>query len=249
MLKMTNLRVFTDKGLDFIHQNMSDFFEVLKNSRDNTSWIKDFCKKDPTTSSPYSFDFEFETNSLNPNEGEFHNAVNLYELFKANKIGNAVIYNEKFAAGFLLTFGYEYFFWASDLAAETRVSATFFFDHRKGLRQALARNLLTRLYKVVEMTIDESAKDKYELTKFVFDNPALRRIVYYPNMDGEKTSRSFIKAIKIWKENNPNTQITMKFFEKARLQYSAFAHVNMLECMNEDVLVNFLLGYLNKEAK
>ena len=99
------------------------------------------------------------------------------------------------------------------------------------------------------MTIDESAKDKYELTKFVFDNPALRRIVYYPNMDGEKTSRSFIKAIKIWKENNPNAQITMKFFEKARLQYSAFAHVNMLECMNEDVLVNFLLGYLNKESK
>lgn len=246
---MTNLRVFTDKGLDYIHQNMTDFFEALKNNKDNTIWIKDFCKKDPTTNSPFQFDFEFETNPLNPNEGEFHNAINLYELFKANKVGNAIIYNEKFASGFLLTYGYDYFFWASDLAAETRVSATFFFDHRKGLRQALARNLLTRLYKIVEMTIDESAEDKYELTKFVFDNPALRRIVYYPSMDGEKASRSFVRALKIWKENNPNAQITMNLFEKVRLQYSAFSHVNMLECMDDTVLIDYLLDYLNKNMK
>lgn len=246
---MTNLRVFTDKGLDFIHQNMGEFFEILKNNKDNTNWIKDFCKKDPTTSSPYNFDFSFEINPLNPNEGEFHNAVNLFELFKHNKIGNAIIYNEKFAAGFLLTFGYEYFFWASDLAAETRVSATFFFNHRKGLRQALARNLLTRLYKVVEMTIDERSKDKYELTKFVFDNPALRRIVYYPNMDGQKTSRAFIKAIKIWKDKNPDAPITMKLFEKVRLQYSALAHVNMIECMDEENVVSYVLSFLNSMSK
>lgn len=237
---MTNLRVFTEKGLDFIHQNMSDFFEMLKNNKEGTIWIKDFCKKDPTTSSPYNFEFSFETNSLNPNEGEFRNAVNLYELFKSNKIGNAIIYNEKFAAGFLLTFGYEYFFWASDLAAETRVSATFFFDHRKGLRQALARNLLTRLYRVVEMTIDESKEDKYELTRFVFDNPALRRIVYYPNMDDSKTSRAFVRAIKMLKEKKPDMQISMKSFEKYRLIFSAYSHVNMLACMEEDEITNRL---------
>ncbi|MDD3207751.1 MAG: hypothetical protein PHV19_04510, partial [Bacilli bacterium] len=61
--------------------------------------------------------------------------------------------------------------------------------------------------------------------------------------------RSFIKAIKIWKERNPNLQITMKFFEKARLRYSAFAHVNMLECMDEESLINFLLNYLEKNEK
>lgn len=242
---MTNLRVFTDKGLDYIHQNMTDFYEVLKSNKESTTWIKDFCKKDPTTSSPYSFEFSFEINYLNPNEGEFHNAVNLYELFKSNKIGNAVIYNEKFAAGFLLTFGYDYFFWASDLAAETRVSATFFFDHRKGLRQALARNLLTRLYRVVEMTVDESKEDKYELTKFVFDNPALRRIVYYPNMDDVKTSRAFIRSIKTLKEKNPDMVISMKSFEKFRLIFSAYSHVNMLSCMEENDITNSLC-YLMK---
>ena len=228
---------------------MTDFFEVLKNNKESTAWIKDFCKKDPTTSSPYSFDFEFEMNSLNPAEGDFNNAVRLYELFKTNKIGNAVIYNEKFAAGFLYSFGYEYFFWASDVAAETRVSATFFFDHRKGLRQALARNLLTRLYRVVEMTIDESKEDKYELTRFVFDNPALRRIVYYPNMDGEKSSRVFVKAIKQFKDKNPELQISMKFFEKARLQFSALAHVNMVECMDEEVLISYMMNYLKTLTK
>lgn len=240
VLKMTNLRVFTDKGLDFIHQNMTDFFETLKSNKEGTAWIKDFCKKDPTTSSPYNFDFDFETNSLNPKESEFNNAVNLYELFKNNKIGNAVIYNEKFAAGFLYTFGYKYFIWASDLAAETRVSATFFFDHRKGLRQAIARNLMTRLYKVVEMTVDETLDDKYELTRFVFDNPALRRIVYNPNMDGINSSRAFIRAFKIAKEKHPDLQISFKAYEKARLQYSALTNVSMTECVEERVLVDTL---------
>lgn len=238
---MTNLRVFTDKGLDFIHQNISDFFELIKNNKKDASWIKDFCKKDPTTSSPYSFDFEFEINPMNPSEGDYNNAVNLYELFKKNKIGNALIYNEKFAAGFLYTFGYEYFTWSSDLAAETRVSATFFFDNRKGLRQALARNLLTRLYKIVDLTIDESVDDKYELTKFVFENPALRRIVYYPNMDGSKSSKCFIRAFKEWKDLNNGEAITMKLFEKVRLKFSALAHVNMLECMDEKDLESLIL--------
>ncbi len=231
---MTNLRVFTEKGLDFIHQNMPEFFEQFKINKNNTSWIKEFCKKDPTTSSPYNFEFSFETNSLEPNKGEFDNAVSLYELFKTNKIGNAIIYNEKFASGFLLTYGYEYFFWASDMARESRVSATFFFDHRKGLRQAIARNLLTRLYKIVEMTVDESLEDKYELTRFVFENPALRRIVYYPNMDGRNSSKSFLKAILRIKKEQNDLQITTKVFEKARLQFSAFANANMIECMEEN---------------
>ena len=237
---MTNLRVFTDKGLDFIHQNMTEFFETLKSNKDNITWIKDFCKKDPTTSSPYNFDFAFETNSLNPRESEFNNAVHLYELFKEHKIGNAIIYNEKFAAGFLLTFGYDYFFWASDLAAETRVSATFFFDHRKGLRQAVARNLMTRLYKIVDMTIDDKLDDKYELTRFVFENPSLRRIVYNPNMDGWQSSRAFVRAFKKAKDNFPDFQISIKAYEKIRLQYSALTNVNMTECMDEEDLVNVL---------
>ena len=244
---MTNLRVFTDKGLDFIHQNMSDFFETMKINRTDSSWIKDFCKKDPTTPSPYSFDFSFETNSLNPNEGEFNNATRLYELFKSNRVGRAVIYNEKFAAGFLLTYGYKYFVWSSDLAAETRVSATLFFDNRKGLRQALARQLMTRLYKVVELTVDTDLEDKYELTRFVFDNPALRRIVYYPNMDCEKVSRSFVRAFKEWKETDASRTITKNIFEKARLSFSAYSHVNMLESMDEKELTTRLSNSIFKD--
>ena len=90
------------------------------------------------------------------------------------------------------------------------------------------------------MTIDESKEDKYELTRFVFDNPALRRIVYYPNMDDNKTSRAFVRAIKMLKEKKPDMQISMKSFEKYRLIFSAYSHVNMLACMEEDEITNRL---------
>lgn len=247
---MSNMRVFTDKGLDYIHQNMSEFFELMKNNRNDSNWIKDFCKRDPTTSSPFDFDFHFETNSLNPSESEFNNAVNLYELFKNNKIGNAVIYNEKFAAGFMYSYGYDYFFWASDLAKETRVSATFFFDYRSGIRMALARQLMTRLYRVAESTVLEDSEDKYELTRFVFDHPALRRIVYRPNLDGYKSSRAFVKAFKKWNELDPkNNLITMNLFDKIAKQYSAFANVNMTECVEEESIISYLINCLNNSKK
>ena len=108
---------------------------------------------------------------MNQNEGDYYNAIRLYELFEANNIKEAWIYDEKFIAGFLLTFGYDYFIWYTQLKTETRVSATFFFDTHKGKRQAIARHLLTRLYKLVKMTINDG-EDKYAMTKFVFDNPA-----------------------------------------------------------------------------
>ena len=193
---MTNLRCFTDKGLNFIHQNMTEFFEEMKKHGQEKEWIKEFCGKDPTAKSPWNFDFDFEMNGFDPDEGDFNNAVALYELFKNNKIGNAVIYSEKFLAGFLLTYGYEYFVWETQLETETRVSATFFFDGRKGFRQAIARHTIARLYKLVCQTIDEGREDKYEITRFVFKNPALRRIVYYPNMDGTVTAKGFIQKAK-----------------------------------------------------
>ena len=238
---MTNLRYFTDKGLNFIHQNMFEFYEEMKKHGNETKWISEFCGKDPTTKSPWNFDFEFEMNALNPNEGDFNNAVRLYELFKSNNIGDAVIYSEKFLSGFLLTYGYEYFVWETKLEAETRVSATFFFDGRKGFRQAIARHTISRLYKLVSQTVDEEADDKYKMTRFVFMNPALRRMVYYPNMDGINAAKGYICGFMKWKAENDNNQITVKLMDNIRLWYSAFCHANLVDAMTIEEISDLVL--------
>lgn len=245
---MTNLRYFTDKGLNFIHQNMLEFYEEMKKHGVSKSWVYEFGGKDPTSKSPWNFDFEFEMNALDPNEGDFNNAIRLYELFKNNNLGDAVIYSEKFLAGFLLTYGYDYFIWETKLEAETRVSATFFFDGRKGFRQAIARHTVARLYKLVCQTVDEESENKYEITRFIFMNPALRRIVYYPNMDGIVSAKGFIKGFMKWKEEDENNQITGKVFEKTRLWYSAFCHANLVDAMNIDDIANLVLERIHKAS-
>jgi len=241
---MTNLRYFTENGLDIIHSRMTEFFNKMKSEK-SKGWLKEFCGKDPTLKSNYNFDFAFETNNFNPNEAECNNAIHLYELFKKNKLGNAVIYNEKFLAGFLYTFGYDYFIWKTAVKDETKVSATFFFDSRKGKRQAIARQLVSRLYKIVDMTIEEDEKDKYVLTKFVFENPSLRRMVYYPNMDGYNTSRGFVKAFIEIKNSKPDLVISSNIFETVRKEFSAFANANLIDAFTKEEIKDIVLEIIN----
>ena len=66
-------------------------------------------------------------------------------------------------------------------------------------------------------------------------------------MDGKNTCKAFIRAFKRKKQEDPDYQITMKVFEKARVKYSALAQVNMLECLDEDQLNNMMyLQLINK---
>lgn len=242
---MANLRIFTDSGLDYIHQNMTELYETMKKNPDNSGWLKTFCKKDPTFASQYDLDFKFEINDLNPKEGELNNAIHLYETFQKNNIGDAVIYTEKFLAGFLFSYGYEYFVWSTGLKEETRVSGTLFFDRRQGLRQAIARNVVSRLYRTVKMTVDPNRDDKYELTRFVFDNPALRRMIYYPNLDGKLSRFAFIEAFVKWKMEHPDQTITTKLFETVRLHYSFFCNTNLVDNLDREYVLNYLGDYLN----
>ena len=58
------------------------------------------------------------------------------------------------------------------------------------------------------------------------------------NQSGPLNQR--IQEEKRIKEEKNDLQITMKFFEKARLQFSAFANANMIECMEEKDVENYL---------
>ena len=242
--KMTNLRIFTDNSLDFVHKNSTPFYEEMKLHLKDTDWIKKFCKKDPTVPTKYSFDFEFEINELDPKQGDYNNAIALYELFEKENIGDAVIYSEKFLAGFVFSFGYEYFIWSMSLKKESRVFGTLFFDPTDGHRQAIARNVISRLYRTVKLTVIDK-EDKYELTRFVFMNPALRRMIYYPNLDSSVARFAFIKAFMRWKEET-GREITVSIFNKVRLHYSFFCNTNLVDNFKEEEVVSYLLKYMHK---
>ena len=174
---MKNLRYFKDDALIFFKANREEFALKMRENPDNTDWLKEFYNnEDPTVPSKYNFDFEFKPYNKKSTNADYENAIALFELFQSQGIGPAVIYNEKFLSGFIFTFGYKYFMDVMGADKETHVFATLFFE--EGRRRAIVKNVVGQLYRYVEMTIDENKADKYALTKYVFQNPALFRIKY-----------------------------------------------------------------------
>ena len=223
--------------------NKEEFCEAMNKNPDNTEWLKVFYGEDPTVPSKYSFDFEFKPFDKNSSVRDIDNATALYELFEENNLGPAVIYNEKFLTGFIFTFGYEYFMNVMGANQVSHVFGTLFFDD--GTHRAVARNVVGQLYRYVEMTIDDSLADRYEITKYVFQNPALFRIKYNTSVDGENTTKAIFKAFKEWTEETHKSPTT-NMVEKLKKHLSVLANISETDLMEERSLINHLKDYIRK---
>lgn len=236
------LRYFTDDALYFFKANKEEFCKLMQENPHSTEWIADYYGKDPMVNSNYKFDFEFqEYNKKTEEMYDIKNAIALYELFEKHNIGPATIYNEKFLSGFIFTFGYEYFMNVMGADQVTHVFATLFFED--GVRRAVVRNTIGRLYRYVEMTIDDNLPDRYEITKFAFQNPALFRIKYNTNVDGENTTRALYKAFREWSYETHKPPVN-KMVEAVKRHLSVLANVSELDLVNEKELVNTLKKYI-----
>jgi hypothetical protein len=241
------LKYLTDEALLTIkHGDKELFCKIMDENPNNPDWIEGYIGKKAFTSSAYQFDFEMKNFDKMKNSLDYDNAIALYELFAKNKIGPAIIYNEKFLTGFIFTFAYEYFMNVSGAKEVSKVFATLFFEN--DVRRSVSRNTIGMLYRFVELTIEENEEDPYWLTKFVFNYPVLFRIKYYTSTDGENTHKAYFKAFKEWIEETKNRP-TLKIVEKVRTHLSVLSNISDTDLMDEIELVKYLKDYLNKITK
>lgn len=230
-------RYLTDNGIDVIKNNLDEFKE-LYSSQDTNAWVWSFNKVKVYAESSYDINFEFKNDNGDYEPYECENAIALYELFKGLNIGEAVINDEKFIAGFALQYGYDYF---KKTMGVKSCGATLFFEDNT--RRAMARNAIGRLYHRVKMTIDEdNEEDIYWLTKFAFKNNKVFRIEYDPIFDHKNISLPFFKALKRWSDAGhkiPQGDIL-------RAHYSVLCYVNKVEIMEEEELIEYITEFLEE---
>ncbi|OPZ19766.1 MAG: hypothetical protein BWZ03_00872 [bacterium ADurb.BinA186] len=95
------------------------------------------------------------------------------------------------------------------------------------------------------MTVDNKASDPFYLTRFVFENSNMIRIVYYSSLDSPLVSIPFVLAMKQWKEKSHGA-ITYDFFEAVRKHLSSYCRVNVAEAMSQEEIVTYLAEYADK---
>lgn len=232
------LNYFTDDAILFFKTNSEEFCKKMNENKDNPDWVNDFYGKKATAPSPYEFDFKFKKFEKEEGKEDYENAVALYELFNSKGIGPSTIYNEKFMTGFIFTYGYKYFM---KIAGASHAFSMLFFQN--DIHRSVIRNAVARLYRFVELTVDEDNKeDKYWLTKFAFNNTACFRFAFNTSLDGETSHKAYIKACKIWVEKG--NKLTNPLCDDLKKHYSMLINVSDTDLMNEDDVIKYLLEYL-----
>jgi hypothetical protein len=240
-----NLKFLTDEAMVAIkYGDRKSFCKKMIENPNDIEWISPFLNlnKNPFANSDYSFDFTFEPYHPKSTEEDINNAIKLYELFKKNDIGPAIIYNEKFLTGFIFSFGYPYFMKVIGAEKESHVFATLFFEN--DIHRSVARNVIGKLYRYIQMTVDESSQDdRYWLTKFVLKYKSLLRLKYYTFTDGKNTHKSYFKAFWEWSKET-NQAPTSKLVENVRLRLSLLSNVSETDLMDEKELISILKAYI-----
>lgn len=240
------IKYMTDEAIDTIHpeQAMKRFFEGMKTHQENADWIQEMLGFDPFSESKYDVDFKLSFDPSAPrDQNEIDNAIGLYEAFEKAGIPRVVVFQEKFLVGYILTQAYQYFIWKTGLDQISKVKADLFFS--TGPRRAIAFNVVGRLYMWTWLSKDETLSDPYTYTRFLFENPSLKDIIYHPYADGENVRLGFLWAFYDWKRAHPNDPVTRKMYRDASIHLSLLCNINCAESMQKEEIKNYLLDFLN----
>lgn len=226
-----NVKMLSEDSLIYLRKNVVSITKKIMENNDN-NWIKNEFPQPMFIEKKFDFEnFELEDNPDSKDKKiDYRNSLKIYESLKA--LPRHIICDEKF----WLWLHFEKFYGlVKNMMKITNASTVLnAWMHDKGNRRGLMFGVLSRLYFRVELSIDEVKPErKYELTKFVIDNPLRFRDLTWRSFSSQNhlvrgILRGEMRAINDYsgKENNSFYQTIAKYI-------SMIGSVRLLDSISE----------------
>jgi len=118
--------------------------------------------------------------------------------------------------------------------------------HKQGTRRGLMFGVLSRCYFRVSLTVDETLPNKYELTKWVIDNPErFRNLTWRSFSSEEHLVRGIIKGEKKAIDENPSLEKNDIYPEIAKY-VSIIGSVRLLDIISENDIADMIFSKTKK---
>ena len=250
MNNLINVMYISDQLLENLRENAVEVGELIK-AHSDTLWLKKYASGQMFEKKKFTIPkFKLHTSDEgNYEKVDYKNCIILYESL--NKLPRYVLTNENFWVWLELTICYE----ACRQAMPIKSKSTFK-DHwlfSGGNRRGLFFGVLSRCYFRVELTIDNTLPDKYELTKFVCEKIERFRTLTWRSISSEKhIVLGVIKAEKDLHDEYNANPTTAEMFRKAETgkngenlytefskQLSLFGSVRLLDALTEKEIYDF----------
>lgn len=251
-----NISFINEKLLDTLYTNPNKATVCIRNNPYDTKWLKEICDVNPfelRKQKINNFELKMSTNGKYK-EVEIENAIILYEHLK--ELPRYVLIDERLWAWLELDKFYRIAIQAMPVSRDSSFEGRWIF--KRGKKRGIWFNEFSRSYFWTEFTVDENRKDRYELTRFAFEN--IERIRHL-TFDSKYRSVVF-STIKAEKDifdkyiNNPEFKNTLELCEKGidnsniytyiRKSLSLYGSARILDFMDEEDLYNIVYEKLEK---
>jgi hypothetical protein len=247
MMRMSKIHIkyMSDVALATLKANKNEVTNKLIENPNSSDWLSEFVGDDLYVTKKYEIeDFILKVPSNEKDrETDIYNSIILYE--KLNKLPLHVLTDERFWCWVMFDKGYE----VSLKYMPVKKESSIFKDHwlfSQGKRRGLFFGVLSRCYFRVALSVDDTLKDPYELTKFVISNPLRFRELTWRSFSSEKMIvLGTLKAEKRIIEEYPNYEENATRFGDIAKLLSKLGSVMLLDVMTEKDIE----GYVYKKYK
>ena len=240
-----HIKYMSDVALATLKANKNEVTNKLIENPNSSDWLSEFVGDDLYVTKKYEIeDFILKVQSNEKDrETDIYNSIIIYE--KLNKLPLHVLTDERFWCWVMFDKGYE----VSLKYMPVKKESSIFKDHwlfSQGKRRGLFFGVLSRCYFRVALSVDDTLKDPYELTKFVISNPLRFRELTWRSFSSEKMIvLGTLKAEKRIIEEYPNYEENATRFGDIAKLLSKLGSVMLLDVMTEKDIE----GYVYKKYK
>ncbi len=162
------VKMMSDDVLAYVEKNLEEVTSKIKENPTN-KWIYDDFGKAPFIKKKWEIpDFELKENPAGQDKKiDFENALAIYNALSS--LPRYILCDERF----WLWLEFEKFYPVArtlmPIDSKTTIKDHWMFG--QGVRRGLMFGIFSRLYFRVALSIEEGKEDKYELTRWLFDNP------------------------------------------------------------------------------
>jgi hypothetical protein len=239
------VKFMSDAAIETVKLNIGKAIEYIHNNPMNANWIKKIYDGPAFIEKKYRIpDFNLLlSQSKDYKEVDFDNSIMLYESLK--DLPRHILTDERFWAW--INFEKAYHQALQSMPIRDKISTLkdhYFFS--QGNRRGLFFGVLSRCYFRVELSVDESLEDKYELTRFVIDNPERIRNLTWRSFSNQKhivlgVLKAEKRAFELYNEEMPNS-----IYKEIAKYVSKIGSVRLLDVISEDYISESVFDYIVK---
>ena len=233
-----NIKFMKEDVIETLKANTLTANNYIKTEKNNSEWLKNIYSGELYEEKKQKInDFQLKTS---PNgdysEVDFENSITLYETLK--ELPLYILTDERFWAWINFEKGYPPAIQAMPVKSNSTFSDHWLFT--QGSRRGIFFGVLSRCYFRVALTVDERLADKYELTRFVIENPERFRNLSWRSCSSEK--HIVLGVIKAEKDicKKYGDQVKNSIYKEIAKELSLYASVRLIDMISEEDIYEFV---------